>query len=48
MTIRVLELADQLKVGIDDLLAVCTLVCLRLKSSYRVISFEYTSKLLRK
>ena len=45
MTIRVLELAEQLKVGTDDLLAVCTLLEIPATSRISCLSPEYIKKL---
>ena len=46
MTIRVLELAEQLKVGTDDLLAVCTLLEIPATSRISCLSPEYIKKLI--
>ena len=45
MTIRVLELAEQLKVGTDDLLAVCTLLEIPATSRISCLSSEHIKKL---
>ena len=45
MTIRVLELAEQLKVGTDDLLAVCTLLEIPATSRISCLSPEHIKKL---
>ena len=45
MTIRVLELAEQLKVGTDDLLAVCTLLEIPATSRISCLSPEHIQKL---
>ncbi len=47
MTIRVLELAEQLKVGTDDLLAVCTLLEIPATSRISCLSHEHIKKLTR-
>ena len=46
MTIRVLELAEQLKVGTDDLLAVCTLLEIPATSRISCLSPEHIQKLM--
>ena len=45
MTIRVLELAEKLKVGTDDLLAVCTLLEIPATSRISCLSSEHIKKL---
>ena len=45
MTIRVLELAEQLKIGTDDLLAVCTLLEIPATSRISCLSPEHIKKL---
>ena len=45
MTIRVLELAEQLKVGTDDLLAVCTLLEIPATSRISCLSPVHIKKL---
>ena len=45
MTIRVLELDEQLKVGTDDLLAVCTLLAIPANSRVSCLSPEHIKKL---
>ncbi|WP_320677028.1 translation initiation factor IF-2 N-terminal domain-containing protein [Prochlorococcus sp. MIT 1300] len=45
MTIRVLELAEKLKVGTDDLLAVCTLLEIPATSRISCLSPEHIKKL---
>jgi len=45
MTIRVLELAEQLKVGTDDLLAVCTLLEIPATSRISCLSPEHIKRL---
>jgi len=45
MKIRVLELAEQLKVGMDDLLAVCTLLEIPATSRISCLSPEHIKRL---
>ena len=45
MTIRVLELAEQLEVGTDDLLAICTLLEIPATSRISYLSPEHIEKL---
>ena len=45
MKIRVLELAEQLKVGMDDLLGVCTLLEIPATSRISCLSPEHIKKL---
>ena len=45
MTIRVLQLAEQLKFGTDDLLAVCTLLEIPATSRISCLSPEHIKKL---
>ena len=45
MTIRVLELAEQLKVGTDDLLAVCTLLEIPATSMISCLNTEQVERL---
>ena len=45
MTIRVLELAERLKVGTDDLLAVCTLLEIPATSRISCLNAEHIQKL---
>ena len=47
MTIRVLELAKQLKVGTDDLLAVCTLLEIPATSRISCLNTEHIKKLFK-
>ena len=43
--LRVLELADALKVDIDDLLAVCTILKFNVSSKLSMLSFEECKKI---
>ena len=45
MVVRVLELSQQLKVGIDDLLAVCTLLEIPATTRISCLSPEHIQKL---